>query len=336
METKQFLSYIHQFRGLAILLIVIIHCFGIFDWDQFENGWFIVNAVIGRGTLLFVFIAGFLFGYLSYKYTFPSYLSKKIKYVILPYIICSIPILVYRIVFQDIPPRVLTLFPDFSEINPVLQVFLYLVSGTHLLPYWFIPMIACFYFVSPLFNFFLKKNFIIIPTVILTIISLTFTRVVTTDIIGNLIHYIGVFWLGIVFCKYRSEIFKFTEKYPMLPLGIYLILLISSLTIKIWSEQQFFLQKIALSWLLIFKLYKNERDIPVLNALADLSFGIYFTHFYFILATKPFILKLAPDNPIYLAVYAFIYFGLIVLLSGVATKIVKIPFKQNSRMLVGS
>ncbi|MCX2745853.1 acyltransferase [Mangrovivirga sp. M17] len=336
MEKKRFLNYIHQFRGLAILLIVIIHCFGIFNWAQFPNGWFIVNAVIGRGTLLFVFIAGFLFEYLSYKYNYRIYLSKKARYVILPYIVCSLPILFYRVFFQDIPPRVIIAFPEIVEYNGVSQALYYLFTGTHLLPYWFIPMIACFYIISPVFHWLIKRRIILLPTILFTTISLIFTRVETTDIVGNLIHYLGVFWIGAITCMYRDEIFKFTNKYPYLPWLVFIILLFTSITIKTWTEQQFFLQKLALSWLLLFILYRNKKEIPVLNVLADLSFGIYFIHFYFILATKPIVIKYAPASPVLLTVYSLTYFILIVLLSGVATKLVKIPFKGYSRMLVGS
>ncbi|MCR4662599.1 MAG: hypothetical protein K5622_01765, partial [Endomicrobiaceae bacterium] len=64
--------YIHIFRAIAIIIIVAGHCF---DCPQaiLDS---LVNVFIKGGTALFVFIAGFLFQYLSDTYTYPTYKKK--------------------------------------------------------------------------------------------------------------------------------------------------------------------------------------------------------------------------------------------------------------------
>ncbi|MFM7372426.1 MAG: acyltransferase, partial [Sphaerospermopsis kisseleviana] len=72
-QSLSFLHYIHNFRGLSILFIVATHVLAKLDWkdDKAEK---LANILIGDGTVFFVFIACFLFQFLSQKYKFKNYL----------------------------------------------------------------------------------------------------------------------------------------------------------------------------------------------------------------------------------------------------------------------
>ena len=97
--------------------------------------------------MLFVFIAGFLFQYLKKKFEYRSYLIRKTRYVILPYLIISaLPIGLKLIGLHQsdwVPPEMI---PDGIFGKAVF----YLASGKHLGPFWFIPMIVIFYIISQL------------------------------------------------------------------------------------------------------------------------------------------------------------------------------------------
>ena len=90
---KEKLHFIDYFRAIAIVLIVAGHC--IF-WGKPQGIIRQTNLYLFTGgTFLFVFIAGFLFQYLSYKFEYKSYLIKKWNNVVLPYIITLIPVVIF-------------------------------------------------------------------------------------------------------------------------------------------------------------------------------------------------------------------------------------------------
>jgi peptidoglycan/LPS O-acetylase OafA/YrhL len=81
-KMRHFLPYIHNFRGIAILYIVAFHCHSSFGWGYHDLEKRIWNSLVVYGTVLFVFIAGFLFQHLNgqdrnYDFSFVTYLKKK-------------------------------------------------------------------------------------------------------------------------------------------------------------------------------------------------------------------------------------------------------------------
>ncbi len=91
----KFLNYIHNFRGVAILYIVIVHCISAFNWDHARFAEALLRIFLTYGTVCFVFIAGYLFQHLAEQYEFQKYITKKLLYVGLPYFIWSIPAIIY-------------------------------------------------------------------------------------------------------------------------------------------------------------------------------------------------------------------------------------------------
>ena len=92
-KKSKFLNYINIFRGLAILLIIMGHTMQFGEADSLAH---IINCeIVCGGTALFIFISGFLFQHLSAKFEYKNYLSKKWTNVILPYLFCAIPGLIF-------------------------------------------------------------------------------------------------------------------------------------------------------------------------------------------------------------------------------------------------
>ena len=97
---KQMLNYINVFRGFAILAIVAIHTLLFSHNTSFQSA--ISAELLGSGSVFFVFISGFLFQHLAYKFEYQTYLSKKWNNVICPYLITSIlSVLLHRILSQS-------------------------------------------------------------------------------------------------------------------------------------------------------------------------------------------------------------------------------------------
>ena len=91
-----FLKSFEYFRGISILFIVAGHCFQLGNWEinnVFEK--FIANIIAG-GSSLFVFISGFLFHYVFFKkYKYVRFIFKKIRNVLIPYLVLSVLPIVY-------------------------------------------------------------------------------------------------------------------------------------------------------------------------------------------------------------------------------------------------
>src|SRR5258706_13385324 len=92
-EPRPFLGYIHSFRALAVFFVVAGHCIPLFQWEQSRWQDQLIVSLMPNGTVFFVFVAGFLFQYLSPRFEYRRYLKSKLQNVILPYAIISIPII---------------------------------------------------------------------------------------------------------------------------------------------------------------------------------------------------------------------------------------------------
>jgi len=88
-----FLSYIHSLRAMAILSIVAFHCIGLFATEPLCWQEPLILSLASNGTMLFVFVAGFLFQHLSYKFEYRRYLKSKLQNVLLPYVFVSLPVI---------------------------------------------------------------------------------------------------------------------------------------------------------------------------------------------------------------------------------------------------
>lgn len=152
---SRFLTYIHNLRGLAILFVVGVHAGG------YEHEWvshpgvnrfldLIFDPSEGNGTVLFLFIGGFLFQHLTHNhFEYRKYLEAKFLNIILPYIIISIPLILIRI---NTSFHSLSLPEGFANRSPWEQFFYLLLTGTHMPPFWFISTIVLFYLTAPLLH----------------------------------------------------------------------------------------------------------------------------------------------------------------------------------------
>src|SRR5690606_16251364 len=114
---------------------------------------------LDNGTIIFVFISGFLFEHLfANNFNFKHYFDKKLKYVVGPYLLVSILPIIDKLYFE----QNLRWLPEVLVDQSVLaKSFYMLITGKHFGPYWFIPMIVIFYLISPLLVWVNKPKFYI-------------------------------------------------------------------------------------------------------------------------------------------------------------------------------
>lgn len=327
-----YLNHIRNFRGIAIFYIVAGHCLSAFNWDDNEVFGRIARMVLGNGTVFFVFIAGYLFQHLSYKYQPKKYLLSKFNYVLVPYFLLSIPAIIYFTVFQERED----VWAGFYENPTYLQIIYFYLTGLHLTQFWFIPMISVFYLMSPALIAFdrLKGAYFLLPA--LVVLSCYVPR---GDVLQCTVHFFSVYILGMCFSRYKDKIDSKIATYPYLCffVGLYLSMIAMEFYLMTDNSLPFlnFLRKLLLSCAFMAILLKVDFNSKILSLLAEISFGIFFVHTYYIEAFKKyeeqFIGYRLEGNSLYL----LIFIGLILLLSSASILLVKKLFAKKSRYLVG-
>lgn len=330
-----YLGYIHYFRALAIFFIVAGHSIDIFTWENSENIERILRIYISNGSVLFVFIAGYLFQHLSHKYEFRKYYKSKIKNVLIPYFLISIPAI---FIFVTVMERDTVWFGFYD--NPTwLQVILFYLTGKHLAPLWFIPMIAVFYLIAPLLIKADKGNAIYYGIPVFVILSCIFGR---GDLPGiNFIHFFSVYLIGMACSKYKNKLNAIFEETYFL--YITLIVVISLGLIELFfidgsMTYVNYLQKMVMSifFLGLLVRYNSNLKSRLVSTIANTSFGIFFIHSYIItgskLSYKEILGELPQGN---LLVYSLAAIATLLVCTAAILLVKKIS-GHNSKYLVGS
>ena len=146
---KKFLNSINYFRGIAIILIVLGHCYDLSRWDISNNVENIFYSLTLNGSVYFVFISGFLYYHIFYhRFNYKKFMLKKTQFVFLPYLLFSLVPVLYT-VFIGGGGQYL---PDGLREQPFLATIWYFVTGRISYAYWYIPMAMLLFAISPLIN----------------------------------------------------------------------------------------------------------------------------------------------------------------------------------------
>jgi len=340
-----FLNHIHNYRAVAILGVVATHTLQSFNWPSGSWAFSSLNFILNETSIWFVFIAGFLFQHLSGRFKFPKYLLSKVKFVVLPYLILSIPALLYFTLI-DRQDNVWTGFYDHS---PLVQAGLFLLTGKHLAPYWFIPMICLFYLLAPLFVRIDKSRiaylWLLPPLLLLSALIGRDGLLEYTPLDGRYatfskaLYMLPVYLLGMLCSKYHDDLLILLKRYNWAIAAACIFMI--GLGTHYGKDAHFlhFLFKITTGVYLIYLLHLADRPLGSrLTYLAHASFGVYFLHGYFLAAEK--ILSAKLQLPAFIHdgnVLSFVFLTLVVTaLCALTVKVAQMLFKDRSRLLVGS
>ncbi|UXP32429.1 acyltransferase [Reichenbachiella agarivorans] len=336
-QTKNdFLGGIHYFRGIAILLIVSSH---LLYADLESNFYFFTSAVYLNSTIFYVFISGYLFQHLAYKFDYKKYLKRKWLNVMLPYLIVSIPALTLRW-YSGPSYLALQSWPDIGESNAWCQLAFYLATGSHLLPLWYLPMIAIFFVLGPIFKLWddSPRMYWLLP--LLLVVSLLFPRNLENmnDIPRMFVHFASIYVLGMWYSRNLEMVRQWVSKYiVVVSLGL-LVLFVFCLYEFPWRHQFIFVQKVVAIPVLMHFLDRIKGSFwkDLCSRLAETSFGIYFIHFYVILGVRVIMNRILHSEYPRFWYEWLIEWGVVVIISYVFVMIVKMIFKNKSRYLIGS
>ncbi len=328
-----FLGYIHCFRALAILFIVAGHSIDAFSWTSIDTER-LLRIFISNGSVLFVFIAGYLFQHLSGKFSPKKYYRSKVKNVISPYFIISIPAIA---VFVSLLERD-SVWPGFYDRSVFEQVLLFYLTGKHLAPLWFIPMISIFYLAAPLLVYADKNRSVYYFLPLFVVLSCFVSRGLPPQ---SFIHFFSAYLLGMYCSNYKNSL------NPLISSNLFIYTTLSFVLIFAAFEFLFmertmtyvnYLQKLTMSifFLGLFIKHNASLNSEYISTIANTSFGVFFIHSYVLTASKLLYKEYNGELPSgSLTLYCIVALSTLIICSGLVTFIKKICGKY-SKLIIGS
>jgi probable poly-beta-1,6-N-acetyl-D-glucosamine export protein len=353
---KGFLQYIHNLRGLAILYVVVVHARALNpEWlshpgvNRFFDTFF--DPSEGNGTVLFLFIGGFLFQHLTNKnFDFVKYIEQKFKVIILPYVLISVPLIVIRLNTTFVS---LSLPDGFDDRSIIFRFFYFLLTGAHMPPFWFIATIVLFYLTAPLLHALDNVRFYnyVFPFVLL-ISFLTFRPQHNANPLMAYVHYLPIYILGMWTSFNKERILAYSDNLLPIAAAIYTTLCVLDLTGSINLSRELTFENVLYDGLIAFNIYvfkavvlcfmlmlllyrMSEYQIPSLTLLGNYSFGIFFVHYLFISISRKAVEAYEIDIPFSIPAY-LLYFAFVLLSSIVVVYFIKKLAGDKSRYLIGS
>lgn len=284
------------FRGIAILFIVAGHSYGPWAIDTFGER-MLANLITG-GTALFVFISGFFFHYVFYeRFHFTTFLLKKAKNVLLPYLILS-TLGIFCHAWSSVPfpfARELHLTQIDSWGSYLELAAIYLWTGRIWTAYWYIPFIFIVFVLSPVFIGYIRLT--TTQQVGLFLLLLLGSMIIQRPA-GNLsplhsvAYFFPVYLLGIM-CSIHHEVVLERIKGKSISLGLLVVafVVLQALVnegygnvhkVEVFSFEGIdvvLLQKIALCFFILSVFLRlQDANVRLLKLLASSSFAVFFIH----------------------------------------------------------
>lgn len=290
-QKSAFQQDVHNFRAFAIVGVVGAHALHNFTWSPGSAVFVVLDTLFNQSTIWFAFIAGYLFQHLSSSYRAPSYYSKKFKNVFVPYLICSIPAIAASFTFHDQPMPA-----NFEEHSIPIQALLFVLTGKHLAPYWYIPMIMIIFFLAPALIALDRRPGFYLSLMPLLVLSAYLGRdgfLVHSGLSGyfgqvsKAIYLISPYLLGMFVSHFYSRVMAFMSSFwlPLLLISLMFFLL----EVRNYHQTTYFIFLFKVTSAPVI-LYLINRRFGVfqssIDRVAALSFGIFFLHGYVLSGMK--------------------------------------------------
>lgn len=297
---SRFIGHLHAFRGVAIMLIVLVHIAG---YSMFRIGtdpdmsdylllWAVFETIAHNATVFFALISGLLYSTVLAGRGWFSFFRSKVMNVILPYVFFSL--LFTAILFSGIDG--ISLFSgnpgDFAR-----EAFGNILTGSASFHFWYLPVLVGLFTLTPLLAWIVAKprGGWVIGAVML--VPLFVSRTWPDNSVQNVAVFMAPYafgiWLG---DHYDSRMAKL--RLLMKPLIATAIFLSIATTVTFvlytgpmymadeqwdgpvnWYESISYVQKMALACLVLLWLKAHEGWRPRwLDLLATYAFAIYFLH----------------------------------------------------------
>lgn len=338
----KFQNHVHNFRAIAIMGVVCAHSLHNFTWPENSLLFRSLDTLFNQSTIWFAFISGFLFQHLLPKYETKKYYRSKLKNVITPYLIWSVPALIISlfIIRQNVP--------DSLYDSPIIeQILIFLVTGKHLAPYWYIPTITLIFLCAPLLVWADNRKTLYILLPFLIVLSGYLGRDGLRPLlhlpyyyssVAKAVYLLAPYIMGMFTSRYHDKIISVMGSIHLPTIGIAAFFYF--LHVENYNQQHLYIYlfKMITCFNLLYYLWRMDDILgDKLSIVAHLSFGIFFLHGFILGGVKPLYLLLSGSEALPLGnifYYAFFCISVILLCLALLT-FSKRLLGKNSRWVLG-
>jgi surface polysaccharide O-acyltransferase-like enzyme len=354
-KNSEFLGYLHSFRGLAILKIVLGHAvsaafIGAYTMFDVSNTTLMISEIFYHdSTLYFAIISGILFSKVLKQKGYSNFYNSKLKNILLPYLFFTVVLTIIKIKFSEMS--------NFQEgfHFVISKVWMNFIFGKANFVLWYIPVLIVLYLVTPVLEFLQKRNKLTrVIFILIMILPLFISRVQNlTDYnlsIESMIYFMGAYSIGMYLGDDLNKRLIIINSYK----GVFILMALISTAILFYfykneidiigtislRETAYYIQKICFAFIIILMFKKYEKSQPKwLNTIAKDSFSIYFIHGYLLYALSPlfmFVIGAKHIEPFNVIFGAIILFVVVICICVTIVMISKKIFGTYSRMIVGA
>ena len=354
-KSANFLDYLHSFRGLAILKIVLGHavaaaCIGAYGVFNVSYPVLMVSEIFYHdSTLYFAIISGLLFSKVLKPKGYSRFYKSKLKNIILPYLFFTVVLTLIKINFNHHSG-----FLEGLQFT-VSKIWINFIFGKANFALWYIPVLIFLYLMTPVLEFLQNKNKLTKFVFVLIMFAPLFISRIQTlteyDIsVETMVYFLGSYALGMYLgADLNEKLHKIkTYKWPIILLGsistVGLFFLYKNQIDRIGfvslKETVFYVQKTCFAFLFLLMFKSLGPNQPKwLNSIARDSFSIYFIHGTILYAVLPwfmFIIGVKDIDPFNVILGSLLLFVLVTLLCLLMVAVFRKIFGKHSRMIVGA
>lgn len=255
---------VHNFRALAILLVVASHCFtplAIEPNTPLQKA--AVSLIVGW-TTPFIFLSGFLFHRVFYpRFRYLPFMEGKILNVAAPYFFLSLIVLFFT--------------GESVEL---------LASGRHLTAYWYIPFIMVTFALSPLHKRFIESRHLPAILAVSFVVSLLMHRPPNNEGLLQVVVWGQFPYLLGIACSIHWDRVRALDIRPLLiALGVVLVIQVATgygnhakPPFEFRGLDWMLIQKSLLAIIALLALERIGGQSALVDRVAEVSFGIFFLH----------------------------------------------------------
>ncbi|OHY96653.1 hypothetical protein BI375_03800 [Vibrio rotiferianus] len=304
------ISSIDNFRAIAIILVVAVHCMP-YGMSVNSGPWLVFQNLIYGATAAFVFISGYMYHHVFFKQKTPyiEFLSSKFRNVLLPYLLLGTGAIFLLYISKAGFFSGEELFEGKTIFNTddhaLIIIGKYYLSGRMLTAYWYVPFVVMLFSMAPLHDRFLvvRRKYKLLIIFTLSLVSMLVHRSYeNTNPLQMLIYFTPYYFIGMYVSLYRTSLASNAKIKSLLFLSLATALAIYDASIGHQGNyikplityngiDTMYLQKVCLVVGIYFLLEAFPFKIGWLSFLAKISFGVFFIH--------PWVLTVMKRTPLY-------------------------------------
>ena len=359
-NTKEYIGYLHGFRGVAILAIMAAHAWSMLGkeaWSGLDAQFAaltssadfrllhaITEGLFHGTTLFFALISGILVTRVLRGMPWVRFYLNKFTNVILPYLVVSTVLVALQW------PQVVAYMKANDLHESFLQLlFLNFVTGSAEVQLWYIPVLAVLFLLTPALEAMLRfRNGVLI--LLLALVPLVVSRTVSPYMlsVNSIIYFLGAYGFGMYLGERLEAMLALVRHFRALLWAVFLISLVANFWLFLsgytpsgfFSLQQsvVYLNKLSAALLILEFLQAHEERMPsLLQTLGTYAFSLYFLHFTIMVNLDKALVLAFPR----MGVAGVAAGGLAIYFAGIALTlllciVLKRLFGRYSRMLIGA